>query len=175
MIITGPSGCGKSTLLRTLAGIWPFGQGRIVMPERERVMFLSQKPYLPLGTLRQAMYYPGSPAENDNGIEELMRFASLEHLIGELDRYGNWAHVLSLGEQQRVAFVRILLNKPKYLFLDEATASLDEDLENRMYSRIFNDCPNTAVISVGHRSTLLGLHDLRLKLSGNEKWDLKTV
>ncbi|WP_320170681.1 ABC transporter ATP-binding protein/permease [Maridesulfovibrio sp.] len=172
LIITGPSGCGKSTLLRTLAGIWPFGQGEIDMPARDKVMFLSQKPYLPLGTLRQAMYYPGSPEEGDTRIEELMKFSNLEHLTGELDTYGNWGQVLSLGEQQRVAFVRILLNKPEYLFMDEATASLDEELENRMYSRIFKECPDMAVISIGHRSTLLELHDLRLKLTGKAEWEL---
>lgn len=177
LLVVGPSGAGKSTLLRSLAGIWPFCAGKASLPDsngqdgpKVRTMFLSQNPYVPLGTLREALYYPTSaqtgPAA-DAEVAELLTFCGLERLVPKLDVADNWGGVLSLGERQRVALVRAFLAKPAALFLDEATASLDEPTEARMYQALIDRLPGTIIVSVGHRSTLKTYHTGRLTMTGD--------
>ncbi len=170
LLVVGPSGSGKSTLLRALAGIWPFARGTVALPETAKAMFLPQKSYLPLGTLRQALYYPYPTQGAETKLPEILDLCHLTHLSNALDRSDNWAQSLSLGEQQRVAFARILLQRPDYVFLDEATASVDEETEDMLYQLIRSHLSHTAVISVGHRSTLRSWHESRLRLVGEGKW-----
>ncbi|MEG6585294.1 ABC transporter ATP-binding protein/permease [Dendrosporobacter sp. 1207_IL3150] len=173
LLITGPSGCGKSTLMRTMAGIWPFGQGSIHIPEGHNMLFLPQKSYLPLGTLRDVLLYPGSlGVVSDDKIKEVMNMCRLNDFIGKLDVVDNWSHVLSLGEQQRIAFARAMLQKPKWLFLDEATSALDETTERLLYKHIKNELRDSSVISIGHRNTLTSYHKMKLSLDGTGKWNL---
>lgn len=161
LLIRGPSGCGKSTLLKAIAGIWPFATGEVHYRKDGKVLFLSQKPYLPQGSLRTAAAYP-SEQEHAGQTEEFFRMLGLGHLVAHLDEVDIWSHMLSLGEQQRVAVVRALLNKPDILFLDEATSAMDERTESLTYELLKRYLPNTILISVGHRSTLLAKHDLVL-------------
>lgn len=127
LLVAGPSGCGKSTFLRTLAGLWPFGSGDVLIPEKQTVMFVPQKSYMPLGSLREAILYPhAAAAVDDTVIRSVMLQCRLDEFVDQLDRRENWAQILSLGEQQRIAFARVLLTRPKWLFLDEATSALDE-------------------------------------------------
>ncbi len=167
-ILTGPSGSGKSTLFRAIAGIWPFGSGRIEAPRDARVMLLPQRPYIPLGTLRAALAYPGAPdAYPDAEVRAAMAAVGLDHLVEMLDRPGNWAQSLSGGEQQRVALVRALLARPDWLFLDEATAALDEPMERQVYGILAERLPGTTLVSIGHRTTLLDLHRRHLAMRPN--------
>ena len=133
MLVTGPSGAGKSTLFRALAGIWPYWKGRIRLPKGARLLFLPQKPYLPIGTLKHAVSYPGRRRRASPTRRCATRWtpSACAHLGGDLERSENWAQVLSGGEQQRLAFARALLNRPDWLFLDEATASLPEEARTR--------------------------------------------
>ncbi|MDR3555615.1 MAG: ABC transporter ATP-binding protein/permease [Syntrophobacteraceae bacterium] len=170
LLITGPSGCGKSTLIRALAGIWPFCEGTTFMPESSKVMFLPQKPYLPLGTLSNALCYPNANGYRREDFETVLEQCGLAHLIDELDKDKDWAHVLSLGEQQRLAFSRILLVKPDFVFLDEATASVDEKLEADLYRQLQESMPCSAVISVGHRGTLVAWHTQTLTFDEDANW-----
>lgn len=164
-ILTGPSGSGKSTLFRAIAGIWPFGSGRVETPRDTSVMLLPQRPYIPLGTLRGAMAYPGEPgAYPDADIAAAMRAVGLDHLVGRLDEAAIWTQALSGGEQQRVAIVRALLARPDWLFLDEATAALDEPMEAQVYDVLRERLPGATIVSIGHRRTLLGLHDRHLAM-----------
>ncbi|MDR3562603.1 MAG: ABC transporter ATP-binding protein/permease [Negativicutes bacterium] len=173
LLVTGPSGSGKSTLMRTLAGIWPFGQGRIDIPAGEKVLFLPQKSYLPLGSLRDAVLYPhGAGWATDEEIAAAMVSCQLGEMVKELDRVENWAQILSLGEQQRVAFARVLLQKPQWLFLDEATSALDEATEEAMYELLRDQLADSAIISVGHRHTLIKFHKTRLAITGLGEWNL---
>ncbi len=173
LLIMGPSGCGKSTLLRTLAGIWPYASGTVTVPEGEKVMFVPQKPYLPLASLLTILSYPGLEEEvSKEHIELLLTICNLEHLKKQLDITADWSQALSLGEQQRVAFVRVLLQKPKWLFLDEATSALDEATEQSIYEQIIKSLSQTAIISVGHRRTLMDYHEKRLELDGKGKWKM---
>jgi vitamin B12/bleomycin/antimicrobial peptide transport system ATP-binding/permease protein len=173
LLIVGPSGSGKSTLMRAIAGIWPFGKGTIHIPEGQSTLFLPQKPYLPLGTLRDVLLYPSAgSAVLDEGIKETMRLCKLEWLQDHLDKVEEWSHVLSLGEQQRIAFARALLQQPKWLFLDEATSALDEPAEQLMYHLLREKLPGTAIISVGHRSTLKDFHKKKLTIDGSGKWSI---
>jgi vitamin B12/bleomycin/antimicrobial peptide transport system ATP-binding/permease protein len=173
LLIVGPSGSGKSTLMRAMAGIWPFGQGAILVPAGQSTLFLPQKPYLPLGTLRDVLLYPSAGrAVSDEGIKEIMRLCKLDWLKEHLDKVEDWSHVLSLGEQQRIAFARALLQQPKWLFLDEATSALDEPAEQLMYLLLKEKLPGTALISVGHRSTLKDFHKKKLTIDGSGKWSI---
>jgi vitamin B12/bleomycin/antimicrobial peptide transport system ATP-binding/permease protein len=158
-LITGPSGSGKSTLMRAIAGIWPYGKGRISVPAGASVMLLPQRPYIPIGTLRAAVTYPALTGSfGDEAIRQALTAARLPALVDRLDEEENWNARLSGGEQQRVALARALLAKPDWLFLDEATAALDEISEKALYEVLAKRLPDTTVVSIGHRSTLLDLH-----------------
>lgn len=171
LLVMGPSGSGKSTLIRTIAGIWPFGEGTIELPERDIALFMPQKPYLPLGTLRDALLYPhGDPSMADKDLVAILDRAGLAGLTGLLDESRMWAQVLSLGEQQRLAFGRIFLQRPAWVFMDEATSSMDEPAECAMYETLLKTLPQTAIVSVGHRSSLLSYHDSRIVLIGDGNW-----
>jgi putative ATP-binding cassette transporter len=167
-LISGPSGAGKSTLFRAIAGIWPFGRGRIRLPRDGRVLFLPQKPYLPIGTLREVTSYPAPPEGiDDAALREALDVVGLGALTGRLDESAHWALALSPGEQQRIAFARALVQKPDWLFLDEATSALDEDTEARLYGLLRDRLPGATIVSVGHRSTLRAFHARRLVLTPN--------
>ncbi len=170
LLITGPSGCGKSTLIRALAGIWPFCEGTAILPESSRIMFLPQRPYLPLGALSHALRYPDGNGCRPEELEKVLEQCGLTHLIQDLEKDDDWAHVLSLGEQQRLAFSRILLVKPDFVFLDEATASVDEKSEADLYKQLQENLPCLAVISVGHRTTLSAWHSETLTFDGDANW-----
>ena len=163
--IVGPSGTGKTTLFRALAGIWPFAGGTLAGPPLGS-LFLSQKPYLPEGTLRRALCYPQHPNEVDEAsLTEALSRAGLARLAPDLDVEAPWSQRLSPGEQQRVAFVRVLLLRPTWLFLDEATASLDADAERTLYATIREQLPDTTIVSITHRPELAQLHDRIFRLS----------
>ncbi len=176
MIIMGPSGSGKSTLVRALAGIWPFGDGEVKLPESDLVLFLPQKPYLPLGSLREVLLYPfGAAATTDGEIGSALTLAGLPELSVRLADSRLWAQVLSLGEQQRVAFARIFLQRPAWVFMDEATSALDEPAESRLYLTLIHELPRTAIVSVGHRSSLLAFHESRLVIRGEGHWQVEAL
>ena len=165
VLIKGVSGSGKSTLLRAISGIWPFVDGKIFLPERDKLMFIPQKSYLPLGTLRAALNYPGNKPIDDTELIYLMDLCQIGYLKDKLDLEAVWSHVLSVGEQQRLAFVRAHIQQPQWLFLDEATSALDEDTEANMYRLLQERLQQTTVVSVGHRSTLNKYHELVLRLN----------
>ena len=168
VLVTGPSGAGKSTLFRALAGIWPYWKGRVRLPQGARLLFLPQKPYLPIGTLKRAVTYPGDAASHgDAEIAEALRAVGLAQLANDLQRAENWAQVLSGGEQQRLAFARALLNKPDWLFLDEATASLPEDAQDTLYRLLKQRLPHTTLVSIGHRTSLRGYHQRQYAWQGD--------
>lgn len=168
-LITGPSGSGKSTLMRALAGIWPYGEGAINVPEGASVMLLPQRPYIPMGTLRGAVTYPGMVGSYpDEAIREALIAARLPDLADRLDEDDNWNARLSGGEQQRIALARALLAKPDWLFLDEATAALDETTEKALYETLGRLLPSTTLVSIGHRSTLLAIHTRRIEMQPGE-------
>lgn len=169
VLIKGVSGSGKSTLLRAIAGIWPFVEGKINLPDTDKLMFIPQKPYLPLGTLREALLYPGTKSLTDEELVCLMEICQIGYLEDKLDVTADWSHVLSVGEQQRLAFVRAHIQQPLWLFLDEATSALDEETEAKMYSLLQERLHNTTVVSVGHRSTLNKYHRLVLRLNKKER------
>lgn len=176
LLISGGSGAGKSTLLRAIAGIWPYGTGEISLPTGWRTMFLPQRPYLPLGSLRRAVYYPQPVPENtDDNLTGLLERFGLQNLAGQLDAVDDWSRILSLGEQQRLAFIRILLLRPDIVFLDESTSALDEPREAQAYEILHQLLPQMAVVSVGHRSSLLNCHDKQLVLAGDGYWKLQDI
>ncbi|MBW4023131.1 MAG: ABC transporter ATP-binding protein/permease [Proteobacteria bacterium] len=165
IVITGSSGSGKSTLFRTLAGIWPYASGSITLPAAT-CLFLPQRPYLPLGTLHRAATYPKDPATiSDDELRAAMTDCGLGHLLPQMEERRNWTQALSGGEQQRLAIVRALLIKPDWLFLDEATASLDAESELALYTLLRERLANTTLISVAHRETVARLHDRRVVVS----------
>ena len=167
VLISGPSGSGKSTFFRALAGIWPYWSGRILLPKGARLLFLPQKPYLPVGTLKHAVCYPADAgAHQESDVQEVLHAVGLAHLAVDLARSENWAQVLSGGEQQRLAFARALLNRPDWLFLDEATASLPEDAQAALYGLLKQRLPGTTVVSIGHRASLAAFHPRRLAWQG---------
>lgn len=172
MLIRGRSGSGKTTLLRSLAGLWPYSKGQITLPA-SGVMFLSQKPYLPGGSLRDALYYPATPPQGNSAqLEQVLQSIQLGHLLPRLDEERDWSHSLSLGEQQRLAFGRLLLNQPDIAFLDEASSALDEGLEDAMYRLLRERLPDTTLVSVGHRSSLLQYHQQQLHILGQGRWEI---
>ncbi|HTK94337.1 MAG TPA: ABC transporter ATP-binding protein/permease [Terriglobales bacterium] len=167
VLVSGPSGAGKSTLFRALAGIWPYWKGRINLPQGARLLFLPQKPYLPIGTLKHAVSYPEDAARfSEDEIVESLKAVGLPQLAADLERSENWAQVLSGGEQQRLAFARALLGKPDWLFLDEATASLPEDAQEALYRLLKEKLPRTTLVSIGHRASLAAYHTRQLQWRG---------
>lgn len=166
VILKGPSGSGKSTLLRTLAGFWPYVKGHISMPAPSEMMFIPQKPYIPMGTSAEASSYPLETADEEI-LSPLLVECGLSHLMEKPDTEADWSHILSLGEQQKLAFVRVFLRKPKWVFLDEATSAMDEETEEKMY-RLLTALPGTTVISIGHRSTLDKWHNRVLRIENGK-------
>ncbi len=165
LLVTGPSGAGKSTLLRAVAGLWPFGRGRIRVTDGSS-LFLPQRPYLPLGTLADAIAYPRAAGEVPrDGLVDALRAVGLPHLVDRLDEEGNWAQRLSIGEQQRLAFARVLLVRPEIVFLDEATSALDEAAEMSLYRLLREASWQPTIVSVGHHNTLRRYHDAIVDLS----------
>lgn len=159
LLLTGRSGSGKTTLLRALAGLWPYGDGEIILPANAEILFVPQKPYLPILSLREIVCYPHPPGDyEDSGVAETLVAVGLEGLITHLDVSDNWSQSLSLGEQQKLAFARILLHAPDVVLLDEASAALDEAAEARLYEILNLRLPNAIIVSVGHRSTLKAWH-----------------
>lgn len=173
LLIKGPSGSGKTTLLRALAGLWPYAEGEVRRPTGTQALFLSQRPYLPLGDLRTAIAYPAdSTLEDEARMQQALRQVNLAHLAERLAVSCDWSHILSVGEQQRLAFARVLFNRPQVVFLDESTSAMDEGLEHGLYSLLRNELPQTLLVSVGHRSTLGAFHTHRLEVDGQGGWAL---
>ncbi|MPZ59348.1 MAG: ATP-binding cassette domain-containing protein [Rhizobiales bacterium] len=165
VLVTGPSGSGKSTLFRALAGVWPFGRGRIHVPQGATVMMLPQRPYFPVATLAEAIIYPAKPGSfSPDRVAEVLQAVGLPALAERLAEEAPWNRMLSLGEQQRLGIARALLHAPDFLFLDEATASLDEPGEAALYRLLTERLPASTVVSIGHRSTLRTFHHRHLVL-----------
>jgi putative ATP-binding cassette transporter len=177
MVVTGRSGSGKTTLLRSIAQMWPFTSGSVSRPlDGHQTMFLSQLPYVPLGDLRTVVSYPAESGQiPDAEIERVLAKVALTHLNSRLNEEADWAKVLSPGEQQRIAFARIMLTRPKVAFLDEATSALDEGLEYAVYDLIRTELPDTIVVSVSHRPTVDRYHEQHLELLGDGAWRLSRV
>jgi len=165
-LVTGPSGAGKSTLFRAIAGVWPFGNGTIAVPAYAKLMMLPQRPYFPIGSLKAAIVYP-APADafSSEQVRDALTAVGLDRLDRQLEQEDHWNRMLSLGEQQRLGFARALLHAPQYLFLDEATASLDEPAEAELYGLLEEKLPATTVVSIGHRSTLQAFHQHNVVLT----------
>ena len=171
VLVSGPSGSGKSTLFRALAGIWPFGEGTITVPKNARVMILPQRPYFPIAPLAEAVAYPAAPGTFDaTKVAELIAAVGLPSLVPRIEEEAHWNRMLSLGEQQRLGIARALLYAPDFLFLDEATASLDEPAEAELYQLLDRRLANATIVSIGHRATLAAFHKRRLafRRDGNQ-------
>ena len=165
VVIQGPSGSGKTTLFRVLAGLWPFGRGKVRIPQGAKVLFLPQKPYIPVGTLKEALCYPDRPeTHSDAEIGEALTFCQLGHFADRLEETGNWSMVLSPGEQQRLSFARALLVRPDWLFLDEASSALDEKTEAAMYGLLKERLPELTMVSIAHKPSVVAFHDRRVLL-----------
>src|SRR6202043_279618 len=164
-LVTGPSGAGKSTLFRAIAGIWPFGNGSIAIPANATLMMLPQRPYFPIGALQAAIVYPAeASAFSSDQVRDALIAVGLPQLAARLEEEAHWNRMLSLGEQQRLGLARALLHRPQYLFLDEATASLDEASEAQLYDLVEKKLPATTIVSIGHRSTLEAFHQRNVVL-----------
>jgi putative ATP-binding cassette transporter len=176
LVVKGPSGSGKTTLLRSLAGLWPYVEGTISRPDLGHVLFCAQQPYLPLGTLRTALAYP-APADSlsDDVAAETLRAVQLGQLAERLNLEADWSKTLSPGEQQRLAFGRILISRPSLVFLDETTSALDEGMEHALYERVREQLPDCTIVSVGHGNTLDRLHTNELTLIGDGSWETRTL
>jgi len=166
ILVAGPSGCGKSTLFRAIAGIWPYGNGSIEIPNGAKLLFLPQKSYLPIGDLRAAIAYPAAAITyKDLAIRHYLELCRLPHLADRLDESDNWSQRLSPGEQQRLAFVRVLLTRPEVLFLDEATSALDPDTEQWMYELVLRELPDAAIVSIAHREMVEKFHSIHWRFT----------
>jgi len=174
LLVVGPSGCGKTSFLRLVSGLWPVGTGRVHRPPVGELMFIPQKPYMLLGSLREQLCYPQSPERFSDGqlrhVLEEVKLPELVHRYPDLDIKQDWPRLLSLGEQQRLAFARLLLNSPRFVVLDEATSALDVSTEKHLYNLLSQR--EMALVSVGHRPTLRGFHDTVLELDGQGGWKL---
>ncbi|GAA3041476.1 ABC transporter ATP-binding protein/permease [Gordonia defluvii] len=176
LVVKGPSGSGKTTLFRGLSGLWPYADGRFIRPGGQDTLFLSQVPYLPLADLRSVLTYPAPPSEfADELLRQTLTDVSLPHLVDRLDEDEYWAKVLSPGEQQRVAFARVLLSKPKAVFLDEATSAVDEGLEYALYNLLRTRLPEMILVSISHRSTTEQHHTKMLVLLGEGPWEMSDI
>ena len=177
LLVSGPSGIGKTVLLQSLAGLWPFVSGSVRLPAgRQAVMFVPQLPYLPLGDLRAVASYPNEEgAVDDREIQQALIKVALPQLAIRLNDIGDWGKVLSVGEQQRIAFARILLTKPRAVFLDESTSALDEGLELTLYELIRAERPEMILVSVSHRATVERFHARHLELVGRGEWRLEPL
>ena len=169
VLVTGPSGAGKSTLFRALAGVWPFGKGAITIPKSARMMILPQRPYFPIAPLAAAVAYPAEPGQFDAAtVAELIGAVGLSALVSRIEEEAHWNRMLSQGEQQRLGIARALLYRPDFLFLDEATASLDEPGEAALYQLLEQRLPQATIVSIGHRATLAAFHRRRLAFTRAE-------
>lgn len=175
LLIKGASGSGKSTLMRSLAGLWLLGTGVVKLPVEQKTMFLPQRTYLPLGSLRQAILYPQTAPIADSLIKLALASCALDYLSEQLDTTADWSRILSLGEQQRIAIARALLLKPQWLFLDEATSALDSKLETQVYQALLTQLPNITLLSVAHKPTLAQFHQQVLELQGAGNWRLSQL
>ncbi|MDD3265558.1 MAG: ABC transporter ATP-binding protein/permease [Burkholderiales bacterium] len=165
LFIKGRSGSGKTTIFRALSGLWPYSTGQIYKASDKTELFVGQQTYIPNVTLREAISYPLTVIPDDVTINNIMEKCSISHLQEYLDQELEWHKILSLGEQQRVSFARVLLNKPDIIYLDEATSAMDEEMEEQLYSLLVEELPNSAILSIGHRSTLAKFHTQEINLN----------
>lgn len=176
ILVSGPSGCGKSTLFRAMADIWPYGDGTIEIPAAKKLLFLPQRSYLPINTLKAAINYPSSAtAYKELAIIHYLDLCKLSHLIPKLNENDNWSQRLSPGEQQRLAFVRALLHRPDVLFLDEATSALDAETEKELYELVIQELPEAAIISIAHRASVASYHTRHWRFEPVEQSEIQTT
>lgn len=166
ILLMGPTGSGKTTLLRALAGLWPYADGKLEYSADARIFLMPQLPYIPWGTLRRALQYPTTEPIGDDEAHTVLTSVGLSHVIARLDAEAPWHRILSVGEAQRLGFARLILHAPNVIFLDEATSAIDEESERSLYRLLYRSLPRATVISIGHRASLMPLHERQLRLSG---------